>query len=55
MNIQWKEIGQLASPRRWSAMAWGVILTVLACSIGAAVVGVELYQVTGRQVIYNAQ
>ena len=53
MNMHLKTIGERANPRRWSGFAWSVVLLVVACSIGTALVGVKLYQVTDRQVLYN--
>jgi UPF0716 family protein affecting phage T7 exclusion len=53
MNMHLKEIGGLANPRRWSGFAWTVVLFVLVLSIGTAVVGVKLYEVTDREVLYN--
>jgi hypothetical protein len=46
MNLHWKELGHRAHPRHWSGMVWGVLLMVLLCSIGTAVVGVKLYRIT---------
>jgi hypothetical protein len=53
VNIDWKDLGHRASPRNWSGMVWGVVLMVLLCAIGTAVVGVELYQITDRPVEFN--
>ena len=55
MNMHLKEIGERAHPRRWSGFAWTMALFVLLCSIGTAVVGVKLYQVTGGEVGYNTR
>ena len=55
MNLHLREIGERANPRRWSGFAWTVFLLVLACSIGTAVVGVKLYQVTDQEVGYNTR
>ena len=53
MNMHLKEIGERANPRHWSGFAWTVALLVLVVSIGTAVVGVKLYEVTDREVGYN--
>ena len=56
MNMHLKEIGErVAHPRRWSGFAWSVVLLVILCSIGTAVVGVKLYQVTDREVGFNTR
>ena len=55
MNLHWKEIGEHANPRRWSGFAWTVAVFVLLMSIGTAVVGVKLYEVTGGEVGYNTR
>ena len=48
-----KHLGQLASPRNWSGMVWTALVMVLLCAIGTAIVGVKLYEVTGRQAQFN--
>jgi hypothetical protein len=53
MNIHWKEMGERANPRHWSGFAWSVVLLVLLCGVGTAVVGVKLYQVTDHPVGFN--
>ena len=55
MNMHLREIGERANPRRWSGFAWTMVLFVLVLSIGTAVVGVKLYQVTGGEVGYNTR
>ena len=56
MNVQWKELGQRAHPRRWSGMVWSVVLMVIVCSIGTAVVGMKLVDAAERQKIeFNTQ
>ena len=56
MNVHWKELGQRAHPRRWSGMVWSVVLLVVACSIGTAVVGFKLVEAADRQRIeFNTQ
>ena len=51
-EFHWKELGdRMVHPRRWSGMAWSVVLLVLACSIGTAVVGVKLVQIADRQAV----
>jgi hypothetical protein len=55
MNMHLKEIGERANPRHWSGFGWTVALFVLLCSIGTAVVGVKLYQVTDQEVGYNTR
>jgi len=56
MNMHLKEIGeQVTHPRRWSGFAWSMVLFVLLCSVGTAVVGVKLYQVTNHPVGFNTR
>jgi hypothetical protein len=55
VTVHWREIGQRASPRRWSGMVWTVVLMVILSSVGTAIVGVKLFQVTDRQVLFNNQ
>ena len=55
MNLHLREIGERANPRRWSGFAWTMVLFVLVLAIGTAVVGVQLYEVTDREVGYNTR
>ena len=50
MDVHWKEIGdRVTHPRKWSGMTWTVVLMVVACSIGTALVGFKLVQIADRQ------
>lgn len=52
MNLHWKEIGErVAQPRKWSGMTWTVVLMVVACSIGTAILGAKLVQIADRQAV----
>lgn len=52
MNLHWKEIGErVAHPRKWSGMTWTVVLMVVACSIGTAILGAKLVQIADRQAV----
>jgi len=53
MNLHWKEMGERAHPRHWSAFAWSMVAFVLLCSVGTALVGVKLYQVTSHEVGFS--
>lgn len=55
MNMHLKEIGHHVNPRHWSGFAWTVVALVVLCAIGTAIVGVKLYQVTDRQVLFNTR
>ena len=52
MNVQWKEVGdRVMHPRKWSGMAWTVVVMVLLCSISTAIVGVKLVRIADRQAV----
>jgi UPF0716 family protein affecting phage T7 exclusion len=52
MNLHWKEFGERAlHPRKWSGMAWTVVLMVILCSVATAVVGVKLVRMADRQTV----
>jgi hypothetical protein len=53
MNMHLKEMGERAHPRHWSGFAWSMVLFVLLCSVGTALVGVKLYQVTDHEPGYS--
>ena len=55
MNMHLKQVGERANPRHWSGFAWSMVLFVLLCSVGTAVVGVKLYQVTNHPVGFNTR
>ena len=54
-DVHWKEMAEHAHPRHWSGFTWTVLAFVLACAIGTAWVGVKLYQVTDRTVLFNTR
>jgi hypothetical protein len=52
MNLHWKQFGERAlHPRKWSGMAWTVVLMVMLCSVATAVVGVKLVRMADRQTV----
>jgi hypothetical protein len=57
MNLHWKEFGERAlHPRKWSGMAWAVVVMVLVSAVATTVVGVKLVQIADRQtVVYNTK
>lgn len=49
MNMHLREIAEHAHPRHWSGFVWSVVLLVMLCSIGTAIVGVKLVNMADRQ------